>query len=1012
MSTDLPNEPAVEVCIEELVEHFLDQIRNGARPTIQSYKDRNPSLADEIEELFPVVAAMEGWKDQETAANGGRNSLGGVTIERLGDFRMIREIGRGGMGIVFEAVQESLNRRVAIKILPPMDSSSTLTATGEGTGERFRREAQTAAGLHHSNIVPVFGIGTENGFNYIVMQLIDGCGLDTMLKPRVKQTRADQSTKKQPDRSNYITLVQKASQQNATKTLAAVDQFQEIDDSCLPASRQEHKSQPNPILQLGSAAGLEPRLVAKLGIQAANAIHHAHENGVLHRDIKPANLLLDKKGHLWVADFGLAKAMEHHALSRSGDIVGTLMYMAPERLRGRCDARSDVYSLGITLLELVSGKSIFASTDSGTLIERILKGYTGRGDAATMSLPKDLKNILLKSISVDPADRYASAAEFSEDLNAFIQDRPIRAKQATRFEEFRRTCRRNPLVATLSFSVIGLLLLTVVLTSAALLQQRKMRNRTEATLNTALESLDKIYSNFSGGTGDAAESLASGAVLSDETALMLTELLAVYDELASQGGDSGLLERESLNAQLRVAEIQTRLGQLEQAADYFQRAEIGIGELTFASPQDQHDWSLKQATAKLGRSVAMELQGNLTLAKALRAQTLKQLETLEQRWQGDADILLAMARTYFQDGKTEIRLDSDAGTLWGTHRRRRPPAGREGRPEPGNFQGLPENYRGFPGAGPPLGMRHDRPPHMPPRPRVPGIYKDADQNEAVNEAVDQRLGGEANEDQTEIVRRKHSLSLARDYLTQAERASSVTPDSRLLRALILRELSGLADVNVDNQVELMDESISLLQDLVDRFPQTAEYQLQLARTLMQAVQFEPSDDLNSLVSDEGYLRRAVEMLRTLHSGQPQIPEYAVTLAQVSELLGLISKELADLGAPEQRGARITRAEELLRSAVNLQTERLALDPNSVSEQLWLVRFEISHALIAAGRREPWETKETLDAIRARLDAIEDSADHRDAIESMRARMDDLQENAPPPRRRQDGPGPGGRPRPF
>lgn len=233
---------------------------------------------------------MEGWKEQETAARGGRNSLGGVTVERLGDFRMVRKIGRGGMGIVFEAVQESLNRTVAIKILPPIDSKPQ--GSTDSTGERLRREAQTAAALHHSNIVPVFGIGTENGFNYIVMQMIDGCGLDAMLKPRTQSNAGDLTTK---------------------NTRAEItEQFAGPLDRVAP-----NRSTQNPLL-LFSPPGLDSRFVAKLGIQAANAIHYAHENGILHRDIKPANLLLDRKAHLWVADFGLAKALEHHALSHSG----------------------------------------------------------------------------------------------------------------------------------------------------------------------------------------------------------------------------------------------------------------------------------------------------------------------------------------------------------------------------------------------------------------------------------------------------------------------------------------------------------------------------------------------------------------------------------------------------------------------------------------------------------------------------------------------------------------------
>ena len=255
-----------EVAIEDVVEQYLEEVRNGAAPTIQAYKDKYPLLATEIDELFPIVATMESWKNQETAAKGGRNSLGGVTIERLGDFRMVREIGRGGMGIVFEAVQESLNRSVAIKILPPVHSGTIGDA-----GQRFRREAQTAAALHHSNIVPVFGIGNENGFNYIVMQLIDGCGLDSMLRNRAAaSTLGNHLSLTEPFRSTSLLPVAEQNHSNEAKA-------------------EIKKSPSNPLVEVAKR-GLDVRFVARLGVQVAQAIQYAHEFGILHRDIKPANL--------------------------------------------------------------------------------------------------------------------------------------------------------------------------------------------------------------------------------------------------------------------------------------------------------------------------------------------------------------------------------------------------------------------------------------------------------------------------------------------------------------------------------------------------------------------------------------------------------------------------------------------------------------------------------------------------------------------------------------------------
>lgn len=937
----MTTEPVSNISIEDLVEAFLEEIREGAQPTIQSYTERYPQLADEIAELFPVVAAMEGWKDQETTAKGGRNSLGGVTIERLGDFRMVREIGRGGMGIVFEAVQESLNRCVAIKILPPTNVKSN-----DGTGERFRREAQTAAALHHSNIVPVFGIGCENGFNYIVMQLIDGCGLDTMLR-----SQAHAST-----RTRRHLITERIDQQLST--------------------HDHGTSESNPLLD-SHGKGMDPRFVAKLGIQAADAIHYAHENGILHRDIKPANMLMDKKGHLWIADFGLAKALEHQTLSRSSDIVGTLLYMAPERLRGRCDARSDVYSLGVTLLELITGRPVFEPRDSGALIERISKGFSGRGGDIPKWVPLDLKTILIKSISVDPGDRYQTAQEFADDLRAFVSDRPIKARQASRFEEFRRTCRRNPIVTALSASVLGLLLLTAVVTTAGLIQQRMMRNRTEATLDTTLRSLDKIYTNFANPSGDAAEALVSGAILSDETAAMLTELLTVYDELASQGADSGQLERESINAQLRVADIHTRLGRLKTASDNYENAILRMDQLRFQSDREKAEWALRRAQTLLSWSSSKELMGEYAEATSLRQQAMNNLVRLQSVEPANDEIELAMARLHYLTGKASRQFSvADYDHLFTNDRfDGRPPGRREHARghEPWDRKGPPGLWDALLFSGPP------------PLP-ADGLPEKTSTPIPIEDSKDQ-------------LTRQMALNAAIDSLSRIDVDSALAVRAKLLHALTLREMASLASTTEEIKTARLNESLELLQGLADQFPDNAEFQLQLARTLMQAVEQNSTDSVWALEQKESYLLRAVSMLEDLHKRQPQIPEYTATLAQLSELLGLVSKELADRGMPNQRGSRMMRAEEMLRNAVVLQQSRISSGHDDWTEQLWLLRFRIALTLVTSGRSEPWETKQQLDDIRSELNAL----NVPEESESTRLQMLESLEHLPPPHPQPHGP---------
>ncbi len=161
--------------LEVLAAEFMERQRRGESPSVAEYVAQHPDLAADIKELFPTIAVMERLKAHKQQGSGARVSLGGVRLDRLGDFRILGEIGRGGMGIVYEAFQESLGRHVAVKVLP----RQTLLTPQQL--RRFQREAQTAARLHHTNIVPVFGMGEHDGFHYIVMQLIQGAGLDAVL---------------------------------------------------------------------------------------------------------------------------------------------------------------------------------------------------------------------------------------------------------------------------------------------------------------------------------------------------------------------------------------------------------------------------------------------------------------------------------------------------------------------------------------------------------------------------------------------------------------------------------------------------------------------------------------------------------------------------------------------------------------------------------------------------------------------------------------------------------------
>jgi hypothetical protein len=196
--------------------------------------------------------------------------------------------------------------------------------------------------------------------------------------------------------------------------------------------------------------------VAHVGVQVADALEYAAGQGVLHRDIKPSNLLLDVWGAVWLTDFGLAKASGTDNLTGTGDLLGTLRYMAPERFRGRTDVRSDVYSLGLTLYEMLVLRPAFAADGQGELMHQITSAEPPRLDELAPGLPRDLVTIVRKAMAKDPADRYQTPGALADDLRRFLDDRPIQARRISLPEQAWRWSRRNPTMAVLLAALIAL----------------------------------------------------------------------------------------------------------------------------------------------------------------------------------------------------------------------------------------------------------------------------------------------------------------------------------------------------------------------------------------------------------------------------------------------------------------------------------------------------------------------------------------------------------------------------
>jgi serine/threonine protein kinase/tetratricopeptide (TPR) repeat protein len=620
------------VLLNHLAEDFAARYRRGERPSLKEYMDLHPELADDIQEYFPAMVEMEQAKDdrQEVLAPPAQGPL--PAWERLGDFRILREIGHGGMGVVYEAEQVSLGRRVALKVLP---QRLLLEAR---TKQRFEREAKAAARLHHTNIVPVFGVGEHEGLPYFVMQFIQGLGLDQVLE-ELKSLQADGKRGEGSSRPSAGEL--RVSRRDMTavdvarslmtgafvppigeESDAAVTDADMTVDHAASAAHGDPQAASTPaggrlshtftapsssVVLPGSARqrGGKPatywQSVARIGVQVADALDYAHKQGIQHRDIKPSNLLLDTTGTVWVTDFGLAKADDQQNLTHTGDVLGTLRYMPPEAFEGRSDARGDVYSLGLTLYELIAMRPAFDEKDRNRLIKEVTSSEPVRLDRQKSDVPRDLVTVIHKAIDRDPGHRYGTAGELAADLQRFLDDEPVQARRQTQGERYVRWARRNPGIAALGGVLTAVL---VVATVASLLAARHfnrlrlheaeaangeraarrdaelLRGAAERSKQAAEESRERAQAALA--TAEANYAKARAAVndyltavsddprlkepgLSTLRATLLQSALGFYQQFLKERAQDPALRRELAQVYFKVGQIYRDLGQTQPA---------------------------------------------------------------------------------------------------------------------------------------------------------------------------------------------------------------------------------------------------------------------------------------------------------------------------------------------------------------------------------------------------------------------------------------------------------------
>jgi len=567
---------------------------------------------------------------------------------RLGEYRLLREVGRGAMGVVYEAVQESLGRRVALKVLPP-----GLAVRGAFL-ERFRREAQVAGRLHHTNIVPVHGSGEQDGSYFYAMQFIQGHGLDAVLED-VRRLRglgaaaAAGATSVRGALSDAAPGLRGGGRPGGL-TLGPAPTV----DTRLPAARgrDELVGPPGPAYYRG---------VARLGLQAAEALAYAHGQGVLHRDVKPSNLLIDHQGILWVSDFGLAKADGGGDLTEVNDLVGTLRYMAPERFQGRADGRSDVYSLGATLYEMLTLRPAFEETDRLQIIARVTQHAPPPPRQWAPDAPRDLETIVLKAMAREPADRYATAAALAEDLRRFLDDRLILARRASVVERLRRWRRRSPATAALALSVAALLLLLAAGSTVAALGLAGANDKLAST-NTKLTDANDLLTSANAQLGKA----------NDDLERLDGEKAAAYGALKKSDAEKTEELWRSLYGRARAGRFSPRPGRRLDSLDALTKAwrvrpddrlrteAIACLALTDLRPQDRWHPCLPDTfdmdfDDDLGRYVCADRHGNASVRRTAGDDEIAAVST-----GFDAPSWVEMSR----DGRfVTVRPDGDGGRL-------------------------------------------------------------------------------------------------------------------------------------------------------------------------------------------------------------------------------------------------------------------------------------------------------------------------------------------------------------
>ncbi len=447
--------------------HATEVIREHGEHTAETAGEPDGALIADLRDAFGFDEGLDvhGVEASERSRTGFESVLASAArapASRLGDFEIVEELGRGGMGIVYRARQVSLDRVVALKVLPGY------ARHGQMAVQRFRAEAQAAARVHHTNIVPVYGQGEQDGCFYYAMELIDGVGLDQVIRSRpdlLSSTRA--RSRSGGNSSTGWRFTSRGARAGSASSHIVAD---------TPSADDRGTAEPTSADDAAHWTRADFRYLAALVADVADGLECAHQQGVIHRDVKPHNIMLGNDGRLYLTDFGLARLTDSPHLTQSGEVLGTPAYLSPEQVRGdtrQIEGATDIYSLGVTLYELLTRRKPFDGENRAQIMHDIVHRDPIPPRRVNPQVPIDLETVCLRALSKEPGQRHVTAGELAEDLRRFADGRPILSRRAGPIEKTVKWVRRHKALSVAIGGAAAVLLLSLALTWSVSAAQRR-----------------------------------------------------------------------------------------------------------------------------------------------------------------------------------------------------------------------------------------------------------------------------------------------------------------------------------------------------------------------------------------------------------------------------------------------------------------------------------------------------------------------------------------------------------